>query len=81
MIKNRPFLLFVIFTILLVACAGPAGAPVEQSNVVQPVVDAGQAAPIAASSPIASPAIDVAQSGADHHSDVDLTHLTVGDGK
>ena len=83
MIKSKPFLLFVVFSILLAACAGPAGAPAvaEQGNAAQPALEAVQSVPTAESSSTTSTSAEETHSGADHHSDVDLTHLTVGDGK
>ncbi len=56
MIKSRLFLLFVVFSILLAACAGPAGVTVPfagQSNAAQPAVDVGQSVPNAESVPTA----------------------------
>ena len=84
MIKSKPFLLFVVFSILLAACTGPAGAPAvaEQGNTAQPTLEAVQSVPTAESSSTTSSAsAEETHSGADHHSDVDLTHLEVGDGK
>jgi hypothetical protein len=49
MIKNKAFLLFVVFSILLAACAAPVGAPAQSANgnAAQPAVDAGQSKPSA----------------------------------
>jgi len=83
--KNKAFLLFVVFSILLTACARPVGAPSDftQNPAAQPAAGADQTSPNPESIPATSASADEvhASTDADHHSDVDLTHLTVGDGK
>ncbi|MBI3167485.1 MAG: YHYH protein [Chloroflexi bacterium] len=81
--RNKLFVAFVIVCIGLAACAPPPLSstssgfiPLSDSQPVAAVnpSSASQEQPAAASS-------NNAQAGADHHSDVDLTHLEVGDGK
>ncbi len=77
MFNNKLFGLFVISAIILSACFGPV--PQDQAGATQPSVqDTAQPAAVV------TEAIAVegdSQTSADHHSDVDLTHLEVGDGK
>ncbi len=78
MFKTKSFALFLISSIVLSACLGtpPQGnAPVLNVDQVVPVQDSIQ--------PVAATTTESNQNLGDtpHHSDVDLTHLEVGDGK
>ncbi len=82
MFKSKLFVLLVISSIVLSACLGIA--PQENSTPSQVQDNSGQAASVeGAAQPAAAATTENAQSssGAEHHSDVDLTRLEVGDGK
>lgn len=80
MIKNKLFVLFVVSCMVLAACVPPPQPGNNgQNNNAQPAVLQEQAQPTAEVASIGSTV--VSGSGAEHHSDVDLTHLEVGDGK
>ena len=82
MFKSKLFAMLVLSAIILSACAGsmpvPAGNAVQDD--VQQVADQGeQPAPFSLE---ATPTeASHSDAGVNHHSDVDLTHLAVGDGK
>jgi hypothetical protein len=84
MYKNKLFALFVVSSIILAACFGPV--PATQNVVNQNVSTGNQEVPV---QPVV-PFIEVVNAeaeeththtDAEHHSDVDLTHLALGDGK
>ncbi len=84
MIKNKTFVMLVIASIVLSACFAPI-PPEDQGPQNQPVVDvdtptstqeASQSTPTQA-----APTEDLDHSDTEHHSDVDLTHLELGNGK
>ena len=81
MFNSKLFALIVISSIILSACLGIP----PQENVVpsQSQENSGQAEPAQdiAQSAITTNESSQNHSNADHHSDVDLTHLEVGDGK
>ena len=76
MFNSKLFALLVISSIVLSACLGipPQGNTQSQENSSQPAQDISQPAATTTESP-------EDHSDAGHHSDVDLTHLEVGDGK
>lgn len=82
MFKIKSFFMFVISSMLLSACFRPvaqAGAPIlpNQGNPEQAAPVQNSVQPIVAVNTENAPV----QSDTPHHSDVDLTHLEVGDGK
>lgn len=84
MFKNKLFALLVISSILLSACFGPVPAP---QNALDQNTSAGNqevsSQPILPSTEAVESATEETHthSDAEHHSDVDLTHLEIGDGK
>jgi len=75
-IKNKLFVMFIVGCIVLAACAPPPQDSGPQSPVEAAPQDSVQA--IAPESVVSEVEIG---SNVNHHSDADLTHLTVGDGK
>lgn len=70
-------------SMVLSACIGPAGTPAStdsQGPSAQSTKDPVPFATSTASAPVTADTGEV-QTNPEHHSDVDLTHLTVGDGK
>lgn len=85
MFKNNFFILLVMGTLILTACLGPApqGVPPvspEQNNAEAPATAQDLSQPVATEA-IATVEDTSVQSDAAHHSDVDLTHLELGNGK
>ncbi len=81
MFNRNLFTLFVTSSIILSACLGPQfqenlQSQQVQGNVVQPTTSQSEQSTVPATE--STPATET---NADHHSAVDLTHLTVGDGK
>jgi hypothetical protein len=84
MFKKSSFAMLIISSIILSACFGPG----PQAS-FSPAQDADSQEPANASQSVAQPSEEVqvaveedhAHSDAEHHSDVDLTRLEVGDGK
>lgn len=76
---RRSISIVVVMCFLLAACMPPPAAPPNDSSQPQAPTDSS-AAPTVASQPEVATEV-VAHSDAPHTSDVDLTHLQVGDGK
>ncbi|MBL8080946.1 MAG: YHYH protein [Anaerolineales bacterium] len=86
MLKRTSFVILIISSIVLSACFGPVPqgsqpAQPDQGNAVQQISSQqGQSSPAITDSAVFTQAPE-SHSDAEHHSDVDLTHLEVGDGK
>lgn len=86
MLKRTSFVILIISSIVLSACFGPLPqvsqpAQQDQGNAVQQISSQqGQSSPAITDSAVSTQAPE-SHSDAEHHSDVDLTHLEVGDGK
>ncbi len=80
MFKSKVFALLVISSIVLSACLG---TPAQENASNSPEQGNGQAAPVQDSVQPAATSTENPQghTDAEHHSDVDLTRLEVGDGK
>lgn len=86
MFNHKIFTLLVVSSIILSACFGPVAqvgqfAQQDQGNAVQESSSQQvQSSPAVIDSAVSTQATET-HSDAEHHSDVDLTHLEVGDGK
>ncbi|MFN8413921.1 MAG: YHYH protein [Anaerolineales bacterium] len=87
MFKNKMFALLVISSIVLSACFGPVpqggGLPPQQNQGNTAQQSSNQQVQVAPATTESASTVDAASVNSDaaHHSDVDLTHLEVGDGK
>lgn len=82
MFNNKTLALLIVSSVILSACFGPASQMPQQGqeNTTQPSAVQQQPVTIASETVPADEAASVNTEAA-HHSDVDLTHLEVGDGK
>jgi len=85
--KNKYFVVFAILAIAVSACMGPAptGNQPPEQGLSNPAVGQNQTNTdtqnVSIVSSTSSEETVTHEDGADHHSDVDLTHLELGDGK
>lgn len=86
MLRNKFLILFVAGALIVSACVGPVpqgGIPVspEQNNVEQPTTVQDSSQPVATESAITATEEGNNHGDVEHHSDIDLTHIELGNGK